>query len=100
VTKLGATGGDVPWHPHHTVNVGGAFDVAIDLADGHADITTHDLTIPGRGPTLGVDRTWDSVLAQQGAATAAGQGIQASLTPSMGGVLRGTVVYTDPTGAV
>ncbi|MDQ2831019.1 MAG: SBBP repeat-containing protein, partial [Chloroflexota bacterium] len=49
VTKLLAPrSGMIPWHPHHTVNVGGAFDVAIDLADGHADIATHDLTIPGR----------------------------------------------------
>jgi len=101
VTKLLAPrSGDIPWHPHQRINVGGAFDVAIDLADGHADISTHDLAIPGRGPDLVVDRTWDSVLAQTGSASSAGQGIQSSLTPSMGGALQGTVVYTDGSGAV
>jgi len=101
VTKLLAPrSGMIPWHPHQSVSIGGAFDVAIDLADGHADISTHDLAIPGRGPDLAVERTWDSVLAQNGSATAAGQGVQSSLTPQMGGALQGTVVYTDGSGAV
>ena len=90
----GYTPGTVPWHPHQTVRLGAAATVSVDLADGHADVGTHDLAILGRGPALTLARTWDSAVARAG-----GSGLLASLTPRIGGTLTGNVVYTDTTGA-
>jgi len=94
---LGLGSGDVPWHPHSggPGAIGGGVDVRVDLADGHVDVGLAGLSIPGRGPDLTVNRTWDSALAQGGTS-----GLSSSLTPTMGGALQGTVVYTDGVGTV
>ncbi len=78
--------------------VGGDATVSVDLADGHVDVTTGDLSIPARGLGLSLNRTWDSAIAASGASPAAGW--TSSLTPRMGGVLTQTVLYTDTSGAV
>ncbi len=57
------------------------------------------MSIPGRGPQLALNRTWDSLLAQRGVTTTAGEGWVGSLTPQMSGVLTATVSYTDGSGA-
>jgi RHS repeat-associated protein len=95
-----ASGGPLPWHPHQRVRVSDHLSVEIDLADGHVDVTAHDLSLPGRGPDLSLSRTWDSVRAQESplTTTAAGAGWSTDLTPSMGGVLTDTVTYTDSSG--
>ncbi len=92
--------GVIPWHPHQGVRFAGRLSASVDLADGHVDVSTDDLSIPGRGPDLALGHTWDSALAAAGVAGASGAGWQSSLTPSMGGQLQGTVVYTDSSGAV
>jgi len=90
--------GAVPWRPHSAGGglgaIGGGTDVSVDLADGHVDVGVAGVSIPGRGPDLTVRRTWDSTLAQNGAAA----GLSSSLTPRMGGALQGTVTYTDSVG--
>jgi len=99
----GFTPGTVPWHPHSVGgglgSIGNGIDLSVDLADGHADVGLSDLSIPGRGPDLALQRTWDSLLAQTGGATATASGLASSLTPAMSGVLTGTVVYSDSSGA-
>ncbi|MDQ2830575.1 MAG: SBBP repeat-containing protein, partial [Chloroflexota bacterium] len=99
----GFTPGTVPWHPHSVGGglgrIGNGIDLSVDLADGHADVGLSDLSIPGRGPDLALQRTWDSLLAQTGGATATVSGLASSLTPAMSGVLTGTVVYSDSSGA-
>jgi len=94
---LGLGSGDVPWHPHSSGmgSIRGGVDVRVDLADGHVDVGLAGLSIPGRGPDLSVNRTWDSAFAQGGTT-----GLSSSLTPTMGGALQGTVVYTDGVGTV
>ncbi len=91
--------GAVPWHAHHTMRLDDHLSASIDLADGHLDLSSSDLSIPGRGPALTLAHTWDSTLAQAGITTTAGQGWQSTLTQSMGGVLTGTVTFTDASGA-
>ncbi len=96
VVKLGVmTSGTVPWHPHQSAGPGGGgFSLGVDLADGHVDVRTAGLSIPSCGPALSFAQEWDSTLAQAG-----GSGLTSDLTPALGGVLTGTVVYTDSTGA-
>jgi N-acetylneuraminic acid mutarotase len=95
-----ASGGELPWHHHQSVRLSDHLSAAIDLADGHVDVTAHDLSIPGRGPDVSLSHTWDSVRAQESplTTTAAGAGWSTDLTPSMGGVLTDTVTYTDSSG--
>jgi len=97
---IGAASGDVPWHPHSggMGTIGGGVDLVVDLADGHVDVGTTDMAIPGRGPDLTLRRTWDSTLAQ--APALAQQGWVSSLAPSMSGILTGTVRYRDVGGAI
>jgi len=99
VAEIGTPSGTVPWHPHSTGGglgaVGGGVDLSVDLADGHADIGLSGIQLPGRGPDLTVNRTWDSSLAGAGA-----NPLASSLTPRMGGVLTATVSYTDGSGSV
>src|SRR5579883_248662 len=94
-------GGTVPWHPHQSVRLSSdpSLSAQVDLADGHLDLQAQDLSLPGRGPDLGVEHIWDSVLGQAGITSTAGQGWLTSLTPSLGGVLTETVVFTDESGA-
>ena len=92
-------GGTIPWHPHQQVRFAAGLGASVDLADGHVDVGAADMSIPGRGPQLALNRTWDSLLAQRGVTTTAGAGWQSSLTPQMGGVLTATVSYTDGSGA-
>ncbi len=102
VVKLAPLGGGgaIPWHPHHGVSLSGTgVAVSVDLADGHADVTTSDLHIPGRGPDLALGRTWDSTVAQ-GGLTAGTGGWTSSLTPRVSGSVTGTVLFTDITNAV
>jgi len=96
-------GGTTPWRPHHSVRLAGGLDLSVDLADGHVDLQASDLTLAGRGPDVALDHTWDSLLAQSGGATTAGQGWLSALAPSisaLSGILTGTVVYTDSSGAL
>lgn len=99
VAEIGTPSGTVPWHPHSTGGglgvIGGGVDLAVDLADGHADVGLSGIALPGRGPNLTINRTWDSSLAGVG-----GSGLVASVTPAMGGVLTATISYTDGSGAV
>jgi len=94
-----ATSGVVPWRPHRTVRLANGLSASVDLADGHLDLTAADVNLPARGPDLSLAHTWDSQLAQAGVTTTAGQGWNTSLTARIGGVLTGTVVFTDATGA-
>jgi len=93
--------GSVPWHPHNSGmgTIGGGVDLSVDLADGHADVGMSGMSIPGRGPDLTVERTWDSSLAGAGVGAGA-SGLVSNLTSSMGGALTATVSYTDGSGAV
>ncbi len=91
--------GLIPWHPHQSVRFAAGLGASVDLADGHVDVSAADMSIPGRGPQLTLNRTWDSNLAQRGVTTTAGEGWQSSLTPQLGGVLTATVSYTDDSGA-
>jgi len=91
--------GLIPWHPHQSVRFAAGLGASVDLADGHVDVGAADMSIPGRGPQLALNRTWDSLLAQRGVTTTAGEGWQSSLTPQLGGVLTATVSYTDDSGA-
>jgi len=103
VTKVGhSASGLIPWHPHNggMGALGNGIDVSVDLADGHVDVGMQDMSIPGRGPDLTVNRTWDSALAGSGITTTALAGLVSSLTPRIGGSLQGTVTYTDTSGAV
>jgi len=110
VSKLAPLGGGgaIPWHPHHGVSLSGTGVPVGDVADpppppppppGHADVTTSDLHIPGRGPDLALGRTWDSTVAQ-GGLTAGTGGWTSSLTPRVSGSVTGTVLFTDTTNAV
>ncbi len=99
VAVTSRSSGNIPWHPHQSVPLGGGLAASVDLADGHIDVSADDLSVPGRRLGLALGHTWDSWLAQHGAATAAGPGWISDLTPSMGGVLTQTVVYTDASGA-
>ena len=100
VVKVAPAGsGSIPWHPHQTVRLGAAA-ASIDLADGHVDLAADDLSIPARGPSLALRHSWDSTLAANGTATAAGLGWSTNLTARMSGVLTGTVRYVDGSGAV
>jgi len=99
VTKIdGAASGSAPWHPHRGVRMSDGLGASVDLADGHIDVNASDLSIPGRGPSLALNHTWDSTLAQGYITTTAGQGWSTNLTRSMGGLLTATVTYTDQTG--
>jgi len=98
VAKIAQPSGAIPWHPHQNLAVGGDASVSVDLADGHADVTTSDMSIPARGLGLALNRTWDSASAASGASPTGGW--TSSLTPRMGGLLTGTVLYTDTSGAV
>ncbi len=91
--------GTIPWHPHHSVRLSDGLSASVDLADGHVDVSSAEVDIPGRGLALSKSSTWDSTLAQAGVTSPNGQGWLSELTPSIGGVLTGTVVYTDATGA-
>ncbi len=91
--------GTIPWHPHQSVRFAAGLGASVDLADGHVDVGAADMSIPGRGPQLALNRTWDSLLAQRGVTTTAGEGWVGSLTPQMSGVLTATVSYTDGSGA-
>jgi len=93
-------GGAIPWRPHHAVRLATGLNANVDLADGHLDVSASDLSIPGRAFALSLGHTWDSLLAQQGVTSTAGQGWVSALTPQMGGSLTGTVVFTDSSGAV
>ncbi len=103
---VGAASGTVPWHPHHGVawhphhgvRMSDGLGASVDLADGHIDVNVSDLSIPARGPSLGLRHVWDSTLAQGYITTTAGQGWSTNLTQSMGGVLTATVTFTDETG--
>jgi len=70
----------------------------VDLFDGYVDVSASGLSVPARGPDLALNHTWDSQRAQNGDATAAGQGWNTDLSPSMGGVLTQTVSFTDTSG--
>lgn len=100
VHGLPRTSGLVPWHRHDSVTVSDIVTIQVDMSDGHVDVQTADMDIPGRGLDLVVQRTWDSTLAQVRRSTAAGQGWVSSLTPQISGLLTGTLLYTDETGAV
>src|SRR5579883_615619 len=95
------TSGLIPWHPHQSVRLSSdpSLSAQVDLATGNLDLHAADLSLPGRGPDLGVGHVWDSVLGQAGITSTAGQGWLTSLTPSLGGVLTETVVFTDESGA-
>jgi len=93
-----AHGGIVPWHPHRAVRLADGLSASVDLADGHLDLTAADVSLPALGPNLSMAHMWDSQAAQAGSTTTAGQGWNTDLTASMGGVLTGTVVFTDATG--
>jgi len=99
MTASTVTSGLIPWHPHQSVRFAVGLGASVDLADGHVDVSTADMSIPGRGPDLALAHIWDSTLARQGVTTTAGEGWQSSLTPQMGGVLTATVSYTDDSGA-
>ncbi len=90
--------GIIPWHPHRTFRLSPNLAAAVDLADGHVDVSASDMSIPGRGPDLTLGHTWDSLLASSGVTTTEAGWVD-SLTPSMGGVLTATVTFTDATGA-
>ncbi len=92
-------GGSIPWMPHYPQAMGHSLLGSVDLSDGHLDLTTRIMHLPGRGPDLAMGQTWDSVAAQAGVTTTAGQGWSSSLSPSIGGAITGTLVYTDDTGA-
>ncbi len=94
--RRGATG-TVPWHAHHSMSLGGALALSVDLSDGHLDASSSDLVISGRGPDLAVRHTFDSNGARAGSATGAGAGADwlTDLTSFIGGVLTRTVTYTD-----
>ncbi len=68
----------------------GGFELDVDLADGHAAVQTPGLSLSGCGSDL-------SPLARAGTlpplAVTSGQGVNSSLTSSMGDVL-----YTDSSG--
>jgi len=103
VTKVSTrASGDVPWHAHSggMGSIGNGINVSVDLADGHVDVGMQDMSIPGRGPDLTVNRTWDSLVAGSGITTTAKSGLISSLTPRINGPVQGTVTYTDTTGAV
>ena len=91
--------GDTPWRPHYRVRLSDHLSASVDLADGHVDVHADGMRIPGLGPDLALDHTWDSNLAQEHITGATGQGWQSSLSPSVGGALTGTVMFTDTTGA-
>ncbi len=91
--------GVIPWHPHKTMRMADGLGTSIDLADGHVDVSASDMQLPGRGPDLAMDQTWDSSLAQGSVTTTAGQGWSSSLSPSIGGAITGTLTFTDDTGA-
>ncbi|MDQ2829659.1 MAG: hypothetical protein M3Y74_11485, partial [Chloroflexota bacterium] len=92
-------GGAISWHPHQSVRFAAGLGASVDLADGHVDVSAADLSIPGRGPDLTLAHTWDSLLAQAGVTSTAGQGWVDNLTPQMGGSLTGVVTYQDDSGA-
>jgi RHS repeat-associated protein len=101
VTKFGATtSGDVPWHSDYTVRLSDHIQASVDLVDGHLDLHLADMHLGAKMLDLNVGHTWDSTLAQAGITSTAGQGWVSSLTPSMGGTLTSTVVFTDASGAV
>jgi len=91
--------GEVAWHPHYRVRLSDHLSASVDLADGHVDVAAAGMRIPGVGLDLALDHTWDSNLAARGITGTTGQGWQSSLSPSVGGVLTGTMVFTDTTGA-
>ncbi len=91
--------GSVAWHPHHAVHLSDGLTANIDAADGHVDVDTGDLRIPGRGRDLTFDHVWDSTLAHEGLTTTVGQGWLSRLTPRIGGDIRAVLTYTDTTGA-
>jgi len=92
-------GGAISWHPHQSVRFAAGLGASVDLADGHVDVSAADLSVPGRGPDLTLTHTWDSLLAQAGVTSTAGQGWVDSLTPQMSGDPTGVVTYQDDTGA-
>jgi len=91
--------GAIPWRPRRAVRFAAGLGASVDLADGHVDVGAIDMSVPGRGPSFALGHMWDSALAQNGVTSTAGQGWVDSLTPRMGGILTGTVAYTDATGA-
>jgi YD repeat-containing protein len=104
VTAPGTTtspvgGGLIRWHPHYQVRFSHELTAQVDLSDGHLDLTASTMHLPGLGPDLDLQQTYDSVLGQAGITSTQGQGWSSSLTLSMGGTLTGTVLYTDTTGA-
>ncbi len=99
VATLAPLDGLVPWHAHHNMSMARVLGAQIDLADGHVDVSASAMQLPGRGPDLAMGQTWDSVAAQAGVTTTAGQGWSSSVSPSIGGAMTGTLVYTDDTGA-
>jgi len=96
---LAMQGGNVPWHPHYSARLAEGLGASVDLADGHVDVSAHELHLPARGPALAMGQTWDSVAAQTSVTTTAGQGWSSSLSPSIGGAITGTLTFTDDTGA-
>jgi len=92
-------GGVISWHAHHNVRLAANLEANVDLTDGHVDVNVSTMQLPGRGPALAMDQAWDSVRAQAGLTTTAGQGWVSSLSPSIGGSITGTLVFTDDTGA-
>jgi len=99
-SKAPVSSGFIPWHPHHTVRLSDGLTADVDVSDGHIDVTAADLRNPGRGPDLDLSHIWDSVRAQGGMTTTAGQGWLTSFTPSIGGALTRTVTYTSISGAI
>lgn len=91
--------GEIRWHPHTTVHLAHGLTAMVDLADGHMDLAATDMGLPGRGLNLSMGQVWDSVRAQAGLTTTAGQGWSSSLSPAIGGAITGTLVFADDTGA-
>jgi len=107
VKVIGAPGGPwpvtpssglLPWRPHRGVRLAAGLAASVDLADGHLTLTTSGMHLPGQHVDLAFDRTYDTAGAtlQPGATT---PGWTNTAMPTIGGVVTGTIVYTDDTGA-
>lgn len=91
--------GVVAWHPHYTVSMAAGLSASVDLADGHVDVATADMSLPARGADLAVSHTWDSEAAACAAPATTG-GWNSSVTRRMTGAPGSVIAYTDATGAL